>query len=134
MEYWKVNRWLKVRDKTTDWGPVIVVFFSIILSITFFGLAKINHETDSLTLMEDSDGDKQFDNPWAMNDGRFSFTIGGIAKNDRGEDVDASRDPNVPYENCRIDLKKLTGLLEILQILTSTCVFLQVAYLLQKPR
>ena len=71
--------------------------------MTFFGLAKINHETDSLTLMEDSDGDKQFDNPWAMNDGRFSFTIGGIAKNDRGEDVDASRDPNVPYENCRID-------------------------------
>ena len=82
MEYWKVNRWLKVRDKTTDWGPVIVVFFSIILAITFFGLAKINHDTDSYTLMEDSDGDKQFDNPWAMNDGRFSFTIGGKATND----------------------------------------------------
>ena len=103
MEYWKVNRWLKVRDKTTDWGPVIVVFFSIILSITFFGLAKINHETDAYTLMEDSDGDKQFDNPWAMNDGRFSFTIGGKATNDQGEKVDASRDPNVPFENCRID-------------------------------
>ena len=49
--------------------------------MTFFGVAKMNHETDGLTLMEDSDGDKQFDNPWAMNDGRFSFTIGGIATN-----------------------------------------------------
>ena len=99
MEYWKVDRWLKVRDKTTDWGPVIIVFFSIILSMTFFGLAKINHETDALTLMEDGDGDKQFDNPWDMNDGRFSFTF--------GETVD----PNVPYENCRIDQAQcITGL------------------------
>ena len=39
-----------------------------------------------------------------------------------------------PNLNCRIDLKKLTGLLEILQILTSTCVFLQVSYLLLKPK
>ena len=31
MEYWKVNRWLKVRNKSTDWGPVFVVFISIII-------------------------------------------------------------------------------------------------------
>ena len=29
MEYWKVDRWLKVRDKTTDWGPPLVITFSI---------------------------------------------------------------------------------------------------------
>ena len=29
MEYWKVNRWLKVRNKSTDWGPVFVVFLSV---------------------------------------------------------------------------------------------------------
>ena len=99
MEYWKVDRWLKVRDKATDWGPSIVIFISIVLSMSFFGLAKINHETDALTLMEDGDGDKQFDNPWNMNDGRFSFTF--------GETVD----PNVPYEDCRIDQAQcITGL------------------------
>ena len=90
MEYWKVDRWLKVRDKTTDWGPVVVVFFSIILSLSFFGLAKINHETDAYTEMIDGDGDKQFDNPWAMNDGRFSFTFG------------ETLDPNIPSQSCTI--------------------------------
>ena len=46
MEYWKVRQWLNVRDKTTDWGPVIVAFFSIILacsikkSKTFFCVTK----------------------------------------------------------------------------------------------
>ena len=35
MEYWKVNRWLKVRNKSTDWGPVFVVFLSIILALFF---------------------------------------------------------------------------------------------------
>ncbi|SVB90918.1 uncharacterized protein METZ01_LOCUS243772, partial [marine metagenome] len=30
MEYSKVDRWLLVRDKITDWTPVFVVFFSIV--------------------------------------------------------------------------------------------------------
>ena len=35
MEYWKVDRWLKVRDKTTDWGPVEDIFNSKNLSFSF---------------------------------------------------------------------------------------------------
>ena len=76
MEYWKVGQWLKVRDKATDWGPVVVIFFSIILSLFFFSLAKINYDTDGTLEDWDADGDKQFDRPWEMNDGRFSF-LGG---------------------------------------------------------
>ena len=76
MEYSMVSRWLNVRDKTFDWCPVGVVFFSIILAIFFFVIANINHTTDAQTLMVDTDNDKQFDNPWVMNDGRFSFTFG----------------------------------------------------------
>nr|AIF01436.1 type II secretion system protein (flaJ-A, flaJ) [uncultured marine group II/III euryarchaeote KM3_147_B09] len=99
MEYWKVNRWLKVRDKSTDWGPIFIVFISIVLSLFFFALAKINHDTDGITTMVDDDRDKQFDNPWAMNDGRFSFTF--------GETVD----PNIPDQNCNIDQAQcITGL------------------------
>ncbi|MEC9332447.1 MAG: type II secretion system F family protein [Candidatus Thermoplasmatota archaeon] len=75
MEYNKVTRWLNVRDKTTDWAPVLVVFFSLILGIFFFVIANINNTTDGQTLVVDQDFDKQFDNPWHMNDGRFSFTI-----------------------------------------------------------
>ena len=76
MEYSMVSRWLNVRDKTFDWGPVVVVFFSIIFALFFFVIANINHTTDAQTLMVDTDNDKQFDNPWVMNDGRFSFTFG----------------------------------------------------------
>ena len=39
-------------------------------------IANINNTTDGQTLVVDSDGDKQFDNPWDMNDGQFSFTFG----------------------------------------------------------
>ena len=99
MEYWKVNRWLKVRDKTTDWGPIFIAFFSLVLAMFFFAIAKINHDTDGVILMVDDDRDKQFDNPWAMNDGRFSFTFG------------ETLDPNLPNQNCRIDQAQcITGL------------------------
>jgi flagellar protein FlaJ len=76
MEYSQVGRWLNVRDKTFDWAPVIVVFLSIVFAIFFFVIANINNTTDGQTLVVDMDYDKQFDNPWAMNDGRFSFTFG----------------------------------------------------------
>ena len=76
MEYSMVRRWLKVRDKATDWGAPLVVFFSIICAFLFFALAKINIDTDRTTVVVDLDQDKQFDNPWDMNDGRFSFTFG----------------------------------------------------------
>ena len=76
MEYSKVSRWLNVRDKTFDWGPVVVVFFSIIFAIFFFLIANVNYNTDKATLVIDGDYDKQFDNPWHMNDGDFSFTFG----------------------------------------------------------
>ena len=76
MEYSKVDRWLLVRDKVTDWAPAFVVAISIILSIFFFMIANINNTTDEATLVVDTDGDKQFDNPWHMNDGQFSFTFG----------------------------------------------------------
>ena len=66
MEYSMVSRWLNVRDKTFDWGPVVVVFFSIIFALFFFVIANINHTTDAQTLMVDTDNDKQFDNPWAV--------------------------------------------------------------------
>lgn len=76
MEYSKVTRWLNVRDKTFDWAPVVVVFLSIVFALFFFVIANINNTTDAQTLVVDQDFDKQFDNPWAMNDGRFSFTFG----------------------------------------------------------
>ena len=76
MEYSKVARWLSVRDKVTDWAPAFVAFFSIIFALFFFMLANINNTTDAQTLVVDSDADKQFDNPWHMNDGQFSFTFG----------------------------------------------------------
>jgi len=76
MEYSRVNRWLSVRDKVTDWAPAFVAFFSIIFALFFFMIANINNTTDGQTLVVDSDGDKQFDNPWDMNDGQFSFTFG----------------------------------------------------------
>ena len=76
MEYWKVNRWLSVRNKDPDWGPTVVAFFSIVLAIFFFAIANEDIKTDKLTPMEDRDNDKQFDNPWNLNDGRFTFTLG----------------------------------------------------------
>ncbi len=76
MQYSKVGRWLNVRDKTFDWAPVVVVFLSIVFALFFFVIANINNTTDAQTLVVDQDFDKQFDNPWAMNDGRFSFTFG----------------------------------------------------------
>ena len=76
MQYSQVGRWLKVRDKTFDWAPVVVVFLSIVFALFFFVIANINNTTDAQTLVVDQDFDKQFDNPWAMNDGRFSFTFG----------------------------------------------------------
>ena len=76
MQYSQVGRWINVRDKTFDWAPVIVVFLSILFALFFFVIANINNTTDAQTLVVDQDFDKQFDNPWAMNDGRFSFTFG----------------------------------------------------------
>tara|TARA_B110000438_G_scaffold215512_1_gene207862 strand:+ start:2092 stop:3330 length:1239 start_codon:yes stop_codon:yes gene_type:complete len=76
MEYWKVNRWLSVRNKDPDWGPTLVAFFSIVLALFFFAIANEDIKTDKLTPMEDRDNDKQFDNPWNLNDGRFTFTLG----------------------------------------------------------
>ena len=76
MQYSQVGRWLNVRDKTFDWAPVVVVFLSIVFALFFFVIANINNTTDAQTLVVDQDFDKQFDNPWAMNDGRFSFTFG----------------------------------------------------------
>ena len=76
MEYSKVERWLSVRDKVTDWAPAFVAFFSIIFALFFFMIANINNTTDAQTLVVDTDADKQFDNPWHMNDGQFSFTFG----------------------------------------------------------
>jgi len=76
MQYSKVGRWINVRDKTFDWAPVVVVFLSIVFALFFFVIANINNTTDAQTLVVDQDFDKQFDNPWAMNDGRFSFTFG----------------------------------------------------------
>ena len=86
MEYSKVTRWLNVRDKTTDWAPVLIVFFSLILGIFFFVIANINNTTDGQTLVVDDDFDKQFDNPWHMNDGRFSFTIGNTYDETMGKE------------------------------------------------
>ena len=76
MQYSQVGRWLKVRNKDFDWAPVVVVFLSIVFALFFFMIANINNTTDAQTLVVDQDYDKQFDNPWAMNDGRFSFTFG----------------------------------------------------------
>ena len=90
MEYSRVGRWLSVRDKVTDWGPAFVAFFSIVFSLFFFMIANINHTTDKNTLVVDTDADKQFDNPWHLNDGQFSFTFGntydeGAGKENRQE-------------------------------------------------
>ena len=86
MQYSKVGRWINVRDKTFDWAPVVVVFLSIVFALFFFALANINNTTDAQTLVVDQDFDKQFDNPWAMNDGRFSFTFGNTYDESMGKE------------------------------------------------
>ena len=86
MQYSQVGRWLNVRDKTFDWAPVIVVFLSILFALFFFVIANINNTTDAQTLVVDQDFDKQFDNPWAMNDGRFSFTFGNTYDESMGKE------------------------------------------------
>ena len=86
MQYSKVGRWINVRDKTFDWAPVMVVFFSILFALFFFVIANINNTTDAQTLVVDQDFDKQFDNPWAMNDGRFSFTFGNTYDESMGKE------------------------------------------------
>ena len=86
MQYSKVGRWINVRDKTFDWAPVIVVFLSILFALFFFVIANINNTTDAQTLVVDQDFDKQFDNPWAMNDGRFSFTFGNTYDESMGKE------------------------------------------------
>ncbi len=86
MQYSQVGRWINVRDKTFDWVPVMVVFFSILFALFFFVIANINNTTDAQTLVVDQDFDKQFDNPWAMNDGRFSFTFGNTYDESMGKE------------------------------------------------
>ena len=85
MEYSKVTRWLSVRDKVTDWAPAFVAFFSIVFALFFFMIANINNTTDEQTLVVDVDADKQFDNPWDMNDGQFSFTFGNTYNEGGGQ-------------------------------------------------
>ena len=86
MQYSQVGRWINVRDKTFDWAPVIVVFLSILFALFFFVIANINNTTDAQTLVVDQDFDKQFDNPWDMNDGRFSFTFGNTYDESMGKE------------------------------------------------
>jgi len=86
MQYSKVGRWINVRDKSFDWAPVVVVFLSIVFALFFFVIANINNTTDAQTLVVDQDFDKQFDNPWAMNDGRFSFTFGNTYDESMGKE------------------------------------------------
>ena len=86
MQYSQVGRWINVRDKTFDWAPVVVVFLSILFALFFFVIANINNTTDAQTLVVDQDFDKQFDNPWAMNDGRFSFTFGNTYDESMGKE------------------------------------------------
>ena len=40
MEYSKVERWLSVRDKVTDWAPAFVAFFSIVFALFFLFTLK----------------------------------------------------------------------------------------------
>ena len=108
MEYSKVNRWLLVRDKVTDWSPVFVAFFSIVFALFFFMIANINNTTDGETLVVDGDNDKQFDNPWDMNDGQFSFTLGrtydeGGGKENRVESIKGFGFPLAIKKNESVD-------------------------------
>ena len=75
MTYKMAQKWLDVRRGKTDIGIYIVIFFSIVIGLSFFALANLNHQMDSQTMVADIDSDKQFDNPEVMNDGRFSFTL-----------------------------------------------------------
>ena len=75
MAYKMAQKWLDVRRGKTDIGIYVVIFFSIVIGLSFFALANLNHQMDSQTMVADIDSDKQFDNPEVMNDGRFSFTL-----------------------------------------------------------
>ena len=75
MTYKMAQKWLDVRRGKTDIGIYIVISFSIVIGLSFFALANLNHQMDSQTMVADIDSDKQFDNPEVMNDGRFSFTL-----------------------------------------------------------
>ena len=98
MEYWKVNRWLSVKNKDADWGPTLVAFFSITLALFFFAIANEDIKSDALTPMEDIDNDKQFDNPWNLNDGRFTFTLGNTyAEPQNGEKYELILGLGLPF-------------------------------------
>ena len=98
MEYWKVNRWLSVKNKDADWGPTLVAFFSITLALFFFAIANEDIKSDALTPMEDLDNDKQFDNPWNLNDGRFTFTLGNTyAEPQNGEKYELILGLGLPF-------------------------------------
>lgn len=98
MEYWKVNRWLSVKNKDADWGPTLVAFFSITLALFFFAIAYEDIKSDALTPMEDRDNDKQFDNPWNLNDGRFTFTLGNTyAEPQNGEKYELILGLGLPF-------------------------------------
>ena len=62
--------------KTTAIKCIVGILTCDVFGLFFFVIASINNTTDAQTLVVDMDYDKQFDNPWAMNDGRFSFTFG----------------------------------------------------------
>ena len=73
MNYDDAIKWLEVGKGKVDYAPYVVVILSIIVSIALLGAAAINHATDQETLVKDSDGDKQFDNPWVINDGYLTL-------------------------------------------------------------
>jgi len=76
MTYKRAWNWLKIHHGKQDLTVYYVIALSLLLSGAFFALAHFNHLGDKETLVEDSDQDKQWDNPEDMNDGPFSFSLG----------------------------------------------------------
>ena len=96
MQYSSAVKWLEVGKGKVDYSPYIIVALSILAAIILFGAAAINHASDQETLITDSDGDKQFDNPWVTNDGALTLNpkiLFGISLITANETADA--DPSV---------------------------------------
>ena len=87
MTYRLAQKWLEGKGGKTDITVYVVVFLSLIMGGAFIALGQLNHQADLTTVVTDFDGDSQFDNPEAMNDGPFTITphmfgLPSIAKNE----------------------------------------------------
>ena len=53
MTYKMAQKWLDVRRGKIDIGIYVVIFLSIVIGLSFFALAHLNHQMDGQTMVVD---------------------------------------------------------------------------------